>query len=118
MAELEVLELTAGDAVGVLLSRESTDLDLNLLRFVDGGGVDAHVNSEVDVVVVVLAGAGLLEAAGAAVPLRAERAVLIPKGIERAIHALPGEELVYLSLHRRRQRLMPQPRRRPEPGGA
>ena len=113
----ELLELSASEGSGALLSRETHDLDLNLVRFADGRGVERHVNREVDVVMVVLSGAGVVEAGDDELAVRGGQAVVIPAGLARAIHSLPGGELVYLTVHRRRARLLPQPRPRPRPSG-
>lgn len=91
--------------------RASTDLNVNLIRFVHGDGVEAHVNGEVDVVGVVLKGQGVIIVDGASSPVSGGQLFFIPKGAQRSIHA--GEdELVYMTCHRRREGLMPERRRR------
>lgn len=84
----------------------SADLNVNLVRFANGDGVEAHTNSEVDVVGVVVAGDGVIIVDGAASPVRAGQLFYFPKGAQRSIHAGPGE-LVYVTCHRRRQGIMP-----------
>lgn len=92
---------------GVQWSYESDDLDLTLLHWRGHkGGVAAHVNAEVDVVLIVIEGAGIVTVNGNAYRLESGHAVLVPKGSTREI-APVGEEFRYLSVHRRRRGLMP-----------
>ena len=112
--EVELLDLSAliaAGGTGAILGRESEDLDLNLVRFAAGGGVGAHVNREVDVVVIALAGSGVVRIEGQELRLSAGNAVVIPKNVERAIQSTEQGEFAYLTVHRRRARLMPGPRR-------
>jgi mannose-6-phosphate isomerase-like protein (cupin superfamily) len=110
----ELLDLTAAIAAGgsgAILARETDDLDLNLVRFADGAGVGAHVNREVDVVLIALAGSGIVRIDEDEVTVVAGSALLIPKNSERSIRSQSDGEFAYLSVHRRRARLMPGPRR-------
>jgi mannose-6-phosphate isomerase-like protein (cupin superfamily) len=110
----ELLDLAATIAAGgsgAILARETEDLDLNLVRFADGAGVGAHVNREVDVILVALAGSGIVRSDENEVPVVAGNALLIPKNTERAIRSQGDGEFAYLSVHRRRARLRPGPRR-------
>jgi quercetin dioxygenase-like cupin family protein len=91
---------------GALWSRETEDLDVNVVAFSAGGGVEEHVNGEVDVLVVVLSGNGQARVGDIGYPLAAGTALLIPKGVARAIRCTEGR-LVYVSCHRRRRGLMP-----------
>ena len=112
--EIEILDLSAAIAAGgsgAILGRESMDLDLNLVRFADGGGVGAHVNREVDVVILALAGSGVVRVSGQVLRLTAGNAVVIPKNLERSIQSDDDGEFAYLTVHRRRARLMPGPSR-------
>lgn len=104
---IDLGEAVAAGGSGAILNRETQDLDLNLVRFEPGAGVGAHVNREVDVIMVVLDGEGILIAAGAEYRLMPGRAAIVPKGIEREIRATGERALAYLSLHRRRARLWP-----------
>jgi quercetin dioxygenase-like cupin family protein len=90
---------------GAVWSLARGDLNVNLVRFADGDGVEAHVNTEVDVVGVVVAGEGTLEVDGKAVAIRAGDLFYVPKGARRAITA--GGDLAYLTCHQRRAGLMP-----------
>jgi quercetin dioxygenase-like cupin family protein len=100
----EVLARVPGP--GPVWTHSSADLNINLLSFDQGQGVPAHVNDEVDVLLVVVAGEGVLQLDGTAHPVRAGQVCLIPKGVERAIRSAGGP-FAYLSCHRRRGGLMP-----------
>jgi mannose-6-phosphate isomerase-like protein (cupin superfamily) len=108
---LDLIATIGAGGSGAILGRETEDLDLNLVRFADGGGVGAHVNREVDVVLVALSGAGIVRIGDEEVPLVAGNALLIPKNTERSIRSQDDGEFAYLTVHRRRARLMPGPRR-------
>jgi quercetin dioxygenase-like cupin family protein len=91
---------------GPQLGHESEDLNLTLLSWKAGQGVEPHVNSEVDVVVTVVGGEGEVTVDGEKFELRVGQALLIPKGCERAIRCT-GETFSYLSVHKRRRGLFP-----------
>jgi quercetin dioxygenase-like cupin family protein len=89
------------------------DLDANLVVLPPGGEIGEHRNDEVDVLVVVLAGAGAVSIDGTAQPLSPHVAVLLPRGSVRRISA-DGDGLRYLTVHRARPGLsIGGPRRRP-----
>lgn len=77
------------------------DLDGNLVRLAAGRGIDAHVNAEVDVLVIVRAGDGELEVDGTSHRLTPSALALVPRGTRRSITAGP-DGITYLSIHRRR----------------
>ena len=93
-------------AQGAIWSRESEDLDINLLVFAAGEGVAEHVNAEVDVLVVGIAGAGVVAINGTRQNLSAGDTTVIPKGANRGIQSL-SDPFAYLSCHRRRGGLRP-----------
>jgi mannose-6-phosphate isomerase-like protein (cupin superfamily) len=94
-----------GDRDGVLWHLpHGGDLDANLVRLRAGRGIGRHVNDEVDVLLVVRSGSGLVRASGRATPIGEGTVVLVPRGVERAISAGPTG-LAYLSIHRRRRPL-------------
>jgi mannose-6-phosphate isomerase-like protein (cupin superfamily) len=97
----------AGAAGAVWSLAEARDLNLNIVRFAAGDGVEAHINAEVDVVWVVVAGSGTAEVDGRQVALATGDLLYVPKGARRAIHATGGD-LAYLTCHRRRAGLMPE----------
>lgn len=87
-------------------AHESEDLDATFLSWRAGESIAAHVNAEVDVVWIGVAGEGIATINGEEHALRAGVTFLIPKGCERAVEA-GAEGLSYLSVHRRRRGLMP-----------
>jgi len=91
---------------GVQWAHECEDLDMTLLSWAPGKRIEAHVNSEVDVVLIGIEGQGEVTVNGETHEMRGGVALLIPKGAERAIQAT-AERFSYLSLHKRRRRLMP-----------
>jgi mannose-6-phosphate isomerase-like protein (cupin superfamily) len=97
-----------GTGRGPRWSAETGDLDVNLLVFGADEGVAEHVNSEVDVLLVGVAGEGTVEVEGVAHAVGAGTAVLIPKGLRRAIRGA-GADFAYLTCHRRRAPLRPAP---------
>lgn len=96
----------AATETGAIWTRQSDDLNVNLVRFGPDGGVGAHVNDEVDVLLVGIWGEARIEIAGANHPLRAGQSVLVPKGVLRAIRGT-GQAFAYLTCHRRRAGLWP-----------
>ena len=93
-------------AQGAIWTRESEDLDINLLGFAAGEGVAEHVNAEVDVLLVGIAGAGAVTVDGTRQNLSAGDAIVIPKGANRGIQSM-SDPFAYLSCHRRRGGLWP-----------
>ena len=109
----ELLDLAATAArggSGAILSCESDDLDLNLVRFAAGAGVASHVNREVDVLLIGIAGSGTVTVDDETFDLTAGKAILIPKGSARSSQSPHAGEFVYLTVHRRRRGLLPGPR--------
>ena len=84
------------------------DLNANLVTFAAGQGIAAHVNHEVDVLVVGIAGDGEVLVDGVVHPVRPAVAVLIPRGARRGARAL-SERFAYLTVHRSRVPLLPVP---------
>lgn len=103
-ALLEVLD--SSTASGALWAFETDDLDCSLVNWKAGEGVVDHINSEVDVLIIVLQGDGTLTIDGSQFDLALGFAALIPKGATRSISGGP-EGLAYTSIHKRRKRLMP-----------
>jgi quercetin dioxygenase-like cupin family protein len=87
------------------------DLDANVVLVQPGAGMAAHVNAEVDVLFVGLAGAGELTVGTQRHALHAGVLVHVPKGESRAITADGAEPLVYATVHRRRAGIGLTPRR-------
>jgi quercetin dioxygenase-like cupin family protein len=93
-------------APGAVWTHQSEDLNVNLLVFAAGEGVAEHVNTEVDVLLVGIAGAGAVTIDGTRQILRAGQALLIPKGAKRGIRS-ESDSFAYLTCHCRRGGLWP-----------
>ena len=102
-ADLGALATAARSAVP--WSTQSADLSVNLLVFAAGDGVAPHVNSEVDVLLVGVAGEGAVSVDDATIPLQPGGLILIPAGSRRGIQA-GSARLAYLSCHRARSGLI------------
>mgnify|MGYP003666967703 CR=1 FL=1 len=66
-----------------------------------GHTIDSHVNGEVDVLIVVVAGGGRLEVNGTLFELHEDVVVHVPRGTARRIEA-GRDGLRHLTVHRRR----------------
>lgn len=113
----ERIDLTARQAnavaeqrVGVIGSLVGSDLNVNLVRLEPNEVLAAHTNSEVDVLLVGIDGAGVVALDDGDEPLDAGSAVYVPKTLRRSIRA-GSQGIVYLTCHRRRGGLMPAPRK-------
>jgi quercetin dioxygenase-like cupin family protein len=93
---------------GPAWTHRSDDLNVNLVVFPAGEGVAEHVNAEVDVLLVGIAGAGLVAIDGLPRVLRAGQAIVIAKGARRWTQAV-SDPFAYLTCHRRRGGLWPRP---------
>lgn len=92
----------AGEKSGaVWILEESEDLNANLIRFASGSGVGEHVNEDVDVIVVGVAGLGIVTVGEEEHRLSAGELVFIPKSERRSVRS-SSDEFAYLSVHRRR----------------
>ncbi len=99
--DLNELVASAGDRGGVIWALErSGDLNANLVRFDAGGGVGEHVNEEVDVLFVGVAGSGSVRVEGEEHRLSAGTLVFAPRGARRSTEASSGG-FAYLTIHRR-----------------
>ena len=76
-------------------------LQANLVSLEPGAVVEQHTERELDVLLVVVAGAGLLTADDTDQPVSAPAVVVLPAGTTRAIAAGAGG-LSYVTAHRRR----------------
>ncbi|MER6345018.1 cupin domain-containing protein [Streptomyces sp. NPDC001595] len=82
------------------LAEPGRQLDANLIRVPPGGGVPPHIEPELDVLVLVVAGDGTL-ATDPPQPLTAGSLIWLPRGAARSVTA--GKEgLAYVTVHRRR----------------
>jgi quercetin dioxygenase-like cupin family protein len=99
---LNELLATAGGQAGVIWTLEySGDLNANLVRFDAGGGVGEHVNDEVDVLFVGVAGSGSVRVEEEEYVLSAGMLVFAPRSTRRSTNAL-SDGFAYLTVHRRR----------------
>ena len=106
-APLDLMDFArTAEGHGPIWTKQTTDLNINLLRFNRGEGVAEHVNSEVDVLILSVAGFGSVTIDGAIHDLPAGALIVIPKGARRSI-AVTGETFAYVTCHRRRAGLMP-----------
>jgi quercetin dioxygenase-like cupin family protein len=96
----------AATALGAAWTHQSEDLNVNLLVFASGEGVAEHINTEVDVLLVSIAGAGAVTVDGTRHILSAGQALLIPKGANRGILSM-SDAFSYLTCHCRRAGLWP-----------
>ncbi len=81
-------------------------MNANLLVFAAGEGVAEHVNAEVDVLLVGIAGEGVVDVGGTGRLLRAGQALVVPKGARRGTRGV-SVRFAYLTCHRRRPGLWP-----------
>jgi quercetin dioxygenase-like cupin family protein len=93
-------------APGAIWTRQSEDLNVNLLVFASGEGVAEHVNAEVDVLLVGIAGEGAISVDGTRQILSAGHAMVVAKGTNRGIQGM-SDRFTYLTCHRRRGGLWP-----------
>jgi len=107
-AQIEDLAALARSATapGAIWTRQSQDLNVNLLVFPSGEGVAEHVNAEVDVLLVGIAGEGAVTIDGTRQILNAGHAIVIPQGANRGIQSM-SDPFAYLTCHRRRGGLWP-----------
>ncbi|HTQ08992.1 MAG TPA: hypothetical protein VMI31_02865 [Fimbriimonadaceae bacterium] len=96
----------SGDGPGAAFGLETEDLDVTVVAWPEHFLVPAHVNSEVDVAMVVLSGSGEATVDGVTYALRLGSVLVIPKGAERSIRS-HSVDFRYVNTHRRKRKLMP-----------
>lgn len=84
------------------LRGDDRQLDANLVRHLPGTGGAQYTEDEVDVMLVVVSGTGILTLDGAQSHVSAGFLALLPRGSARALLAGP-KGLVVLTVHRRRR---------------
>lgn len=104
-----VVDLSAPSGHGPLWSTETEDLNATLLAWPAGAGPVEHVNSERDVLLVLLAGSATVTVDGEANEVQRGEVVILEKGRTRAIEAGP-DGVRYVSAHLRRGPLQIAPR--------
>ena len=97
---------SAPDARGAVwkLEARDRDLDSNVIALPPGGTIDAHDGPDLDVMVHVLSGGGVLGREQGSLDLSPGLLVWLPRRSRRAFTAGP-DGLRYLTVHRRRQAL-------------
>ena len=89
-------------------SFQGEDLNLNLIVLAAGETIDEHVNREVEVLLLGIAGEGEVAIEDTTHLLRAGGALIVPKGARRSIKSTHGhDKFSYLTCHRRRAGLVP-----------
>jgi len=96
----------SGEGPGAAYGLETEDLDVTVVAWPEHFLVPAHVNSEVDVAMVVLSGSGVATIDGAVFELRLGSILVIPKGTERSIRSR-SVDFRYVNIHKRKRKLMP-----------
>ena len=91
---------------GPIWSHRGGQLDVNILYFEEGQGVELHTNHGLDVWVVVIEGAGTATIENEVYPLTPGTCLYSPAGASRSIRAA-DRSLVYASCHQKRAALMP-----------
>ena len=100
--DMNELVASAGARVGESWALGGSDaLNANLVRFDAGGGVGEHVNEEVDVLFLGVAGSGSVRVSGEEHVLSAGTLVFVPRGVRRSTSA-STDGFAYLTVHRRR----------------
>jgi quercetin dioxygenase-like cupin family protein len=111
----DVVDLMRPLGRGPVWGIASGDLNATLLVWAAGHGVSSHVNRELDVLLVVLAGSATVTIEGERNELEAGDAVVSRKGLAREVVAGP-DGVRYISVHQKRPPLEiappPAPRRR------
>ena len=82
---------------GVVFNAASNDLRCNFAVLGSGDAIETHTNVEVDVLILVVSGSGVLTVDGQEHVLEADVLAVVPAGCERKIVAT--SRLVYHSIH-------------------
>jgi quercetin dioxygenase-like cupin family protein len=109
-AEPTVDLASAGSGSGPRWGMQSEELNATLLAWPPGHEVPEHTNHEREVMLIVLEGSARVAVDGVEHQVAADQLLLIPRGCVRSIRAGPGA-VRYLSIHLRRDPLMPAARR-------
>lgn len=115
---LDTTEVAAGlgepDTAGALwrLDPSTRGLDANLIALPGGDSIQEHVGADLDVLLHVVAGSGVVSTEAGDVPVTVGAVVYLPRRARRAVHAGP-EGLRYLSVHTRKETIPLTPTVRP-----
>ena len=97
----EIAASAYGRAGVVWTLEASSELNANLVRFEAGGGVEEHVNDEVDVIFVGISGRGFIRVDEEEHSVSNGTMTFVPRGARRSTRS-SSEDFVYLTVHRRR----------------
>ena len=75
------------------------DVNVNLVVLRPGDAIERHVNATLDVLLVVIAGEGVVDIDDTTVEVRPHTALLIPKGSSRAVAPACDDQLRYVTVH-------------------
>lgn len=89
-----------------MFGAETEDLDITVLAWPEHYSIESHVNSEVDVVMIVISGCGIAIVDGERYEMRLGSMLIIKKGSERSIESR-SVDFRYINVHKRRRGLMP-----------
>jgi quercetin dioxygenase-like cupin family protein len=106
--DLLAVDRHGADGVAWSLPRGG-DLDANLVHLAAGAELGAHVNEEVDVLLIGVNGTGSVTVNDGRYALRAGTIVAVPKDTKRYVAADTATELLYLTVHLARPGLRIQP---------
>ncbi|GAA2253679.1 MULTISPECIES: cupin domain-containing protein [Streptomyces] len=97
------LAATDPEATGALwrLAEPGRQLDANLIRVPPRGSIDAHAEPDLDVLLLVVSGDGMLGSTAGPHPVEPGSLVWLPHGSVRSVTAGP-DGLSYVTVHRRR----------------
>lgn len=101
VVDAAVALLDSGDGVHWTLDQPESDLNVNLVRLDPGHVAEEHVNNEVDVLIMTVAGEGEIEVDGSQFAVHDSVLIHVPRGASRRIEAGTAG-LGYVTIHRRR----------------
>jgi quercetin dioxygenase-like cupin family protein len=103
LCDVQALTGKLPEPTGVLwkLAEPGRQLDANLIRLPAGERIGTHAEPDLDVLVLVVAGGGVMDTPDGAVRLAEGVLLWLPHGSTRGITAGP-EGLAYVTVHRRR----------------
>lgn len=96
----DLADVTLAGPSGVVWALASPQLNANLVKIDGGDEIAAHVNDEVDVLLVTESGRGAVVIDGVETQVGPASVVLIPRGARRTVRSEVG--LAYYSIHHRR----------------
>jgi quercetin dioxygenase-like cupin family protein len=103
LCNVQAVITPAADRSGVAwkLQEPGRQLDANVVHLAPGASVDTHVEPDLDVLLLVIAGEGAVTGTGRAEHAREGSLVWLPRGSSRSLRAGDGG-LTYLTVHQRR----------------